>query len=210
MSVIGKHWYRETFLKSDEWKTFSSQVRADNDGKCFVCGLVEWDNDVHHVWYGEPSYTGARQFVVLCRRCHELVHGVFEARAARTEIDKVEAWTTFKELRGLLRIRLNNETVRIPVKRLNKDKPRKRCRGCLCDAEKTKWIHPITQTLSEYHHTGCLSLCDECIGKLKEKFKPVERGRAKMWDDIKMLLKEIPKKDLTEPSGVLDWRWIEL
>lgn len=94
-TIAGKDWYRNTFLQSDDWKLFRTQVLAEQDAKCFVCGTKNTSNDVHHIWYGEGSFCGLRQFVVLCRSCHEAVHDKFEPCGARNESEKKDAYGNF-------------------------------------------------------------------------------------------------------------------
>ncbi len=116
MSIAGKHWYRFEFLKSDEWRNFRLQVLRDCDGKCFICQNVDISNDVHHVWYGEPSYSGCRQFVTLCRKCHDAVHALMQPEGCKSESAKAEAWNKFQTVKEIIiraeraRVRLAAET----------------------------------------------------------------------------------------------------
>jgi len=75
MSLEKKAAYRFRFLKSEEWSTIRSAVLASEKGLCFICGVEDSSNDVHHMFYRKSWIdTKVEDCHVLCRRCHKLIH----------------------------------------------------------------------------------------------------------------------------------------
>lgn len=170
MSIAGKHWYRFEFLKSDEWRDFRLQIITDCGGKCFCCRKTDPSSDVHHVWYGEPSYTGCAQFVVLCRECHGKIHSVLAPFKASSESERQEASARFNRLA---------EQIRSARKRHR----RNGCRGC-ARSDGVLIIDPIRQQLCQEHGAGRIRLCPACFGELRASFKPLECGNSSAWKAI--------------------------
>lgn len=84
MSINGKHFYRFTYLKSEEWKTARMVAMARAGAKCALCGKVDWHNDAHHRKYPEDIWnTSPHHLIVLCRACHEDVHAKFGKEASK-------------------------------------------------------------------------------------------------------------------------------
>lgn len=81
MSIEGKHFYRFTYLKSEEWKTVRLVKLAKCGAKCEVCGEKSWSNDCHHKVYPDDIWkTKPHHLAVLCRRCHDAVHSLMRQR----------------------------------------------------------------------------------------------------------------------------------
>lgn len=96
MSIDGKHFYRFTYLKSEEWKTVRLITLAKNGGKCEICGKENWSNDCHHKVYPEDIWeTKPINLVVLCRRCHDEVHELMRTRPDLKTFGQIrqEIWT---------------------------------------------------------------------------------------------------------------------
>lgn len=75
MSIEGKEYYRNVYLKSDKWSNLRLSVLVREHGRCQICGEESISNDAHHIWYPENIWdTQERHLVVLCRPCHEFVH----------------------------------------------------------------------------------------------------------------------------------------
>lgn len=183
MSIDGKLWYRDTFLQSDEWKTFRSQVLLDTGAKCYLCGCEDVSNDVHHVWYGEPSYTGQRQFVVLCRDCHKVIHEMYPPTSAATEAEKSALWGALKKFKMGWWIR--------SAKRAGK--PWTNCSGCGCEKARCRLVNPITGKPADgFEPHSYLSLCPECIEAIQQAYGFLEHGTAQRWKEIKQFLRSRP------------------
>lgn len=97
MSIEGKHHYRFTYLKSEEWKTVRIEALARENGKCQICGEENLSNDAHHVWYPESIWdTRAEQLAILCRACHDFVHAMMpECKTNDEEVGRAH-WSNFR------------------------------------------------------------------------------------------------------------------
>lgn len=60
-----------SYIRSDYWKTFSRQFRQGK--QCMVCGS-RYSLHAHHVHYRSLNAESEESVVVLCSRCHALVH----------------------------------------------------------------------------------------------------------------------------------------
>jgi len=79
MSIEGKEYYRNVFLKSDEWKTVRSDALAKCGANCCICGEKSIHNDAHHVSYpGNIWETKPTDLRILCRFCHDFVHSLMQ------------------------------------------------------------------------------------------------------------------------------------
>ena len=70
----GKAAYAE-YLKSYHWQAMRPRALKRAGHKCQVCAAVT-SLDVHHNDYSRLGGELMTDLVVLCRRCHELFHGV--------------------------------------------------------------------------------------------------------------------------------------
>ncbi len=166
MSIAGKHWYRFEFLKSDEWRDFRLQLLTDCGGRCYICTKRDQSNDIHHVWYGEPSFTGVRQFLVLCRTCHDKVHAVLVPFKASNETERRDAWQRFCSIASIISKNTPKDT-------------RPKCRSCFSRGN-TILIDPVRQIVHEEQGKGIINLCPACFGDLKQAFPPYPHGTAKL------------------------------
>lgn len=92
MSIASKHFYRFTYLHSEEWKGVRALTLARDEAKCSICGKVDWSNDVHHVRYPRNIWkTTPIHLVTLCRRCHDKIHGYLQGRGKLKNWDKIKA-----------------------------------------------------------------------------------------------------------------------
>jgi len=65
------------YLKSDKWQNIRMNAGDNSDNRCSKCGSVDYIQ-IHHLTYDhvfeEQLYP--EDLVVLCRKCHEKVHGI--------------------------------------------------------------------------------------------------------------------------------------
>lgn len=79
MGIEQKHAYRFGYLKSEEWQTVRVEALARTDAVCQICGFRSIHNDAHHVHYPDSVWdTKQEDLVILCRKCHELMHEILE------------------------------------------------------------------------------------------------------------------------------------
>lgn len=171
-TIAGKEWYRNTFLQSDEWKLFRTERLLDQGAKCFICGLVDTSNDVHHIWYGEGSFCGLMQFAVLCRICHEQVHWLFEPCGAKNESEKREAYYNF--IAAKKKISKKCKASKLPDRPAKKPKPKielgeiGKCKLCKFDSDDRELIaleHGLVSPRG-------VPICKFCANSLKVATKP--------------------------------------
>lgn len=78
-TINGRHFYRFKYLKSEHWQNLRLEKLVEVDACCFRCGMRDLSNDVHHVNYRKLFDVTLADLVVLCRRCHTLMHDVLKA-----------------------------------------------------------------------------------------------------------------------------------
>lgn len=94
MSVASKHYYREVYLKSDQWQKVRLEAIVREKGYCQICSEFSISNDAHHIWYPKDIYdTTAHQLVVLCRPCHTLIHAFMDCSVKSRD----EGWNNWKK-----------------------------------------------------------------------------------------------------------------
>jgi len=65
----------QDYLKSNEWKNLRMQALTKRGFTCEFCG--EDARIVHHVRYPKDfSDDSLKNLVVVCKRCHDLCHGI--------------------------------------------------------------------------------------------------------------------------------------
>lgn len=195
MSIAGKHWYRFNFLKSDEWRNFRLQVLTDCGGKCCCCGLVDPSNDVHHVWYGEPSYCGVRQFVVLCRSCHDKVHSFLVPVGAKSESERKDAWKQFSIAVSKVRVLVRKPPVPIVEPR----GPCPPCRGCH-KSDNVFRLNPVTLEIDPDQKTA-IGICAECFAVFSRCFHPLVFGKSFDWKERLGFLDKLKEIEFDNTRG---------
>lgn len=88
--------YRNTYLKSDDWKTLRNAKLAKRRGKCQLCGHVSFSNDVHHVVYRRIWDVRLNDLRVLCRECHDWVHAILEQYPKLSRLPRNVIWKTIR------------------------------------------------------------------------------------------------------------------
>ena len=149
------------------------QVISDCDGQCYICDSVDISNDVHHVWYGEPSYTGCRQFVVLCRFCHDQIHLRLEPAGSSCEKDRIQCWSSFDAIARQIRSGLKGE-----------QSSRIKARGCKrCGNRKNVFrVDPITLEVDSETKNGVI-VCSDCFQSFSVKFTALTHGTKVHWKE---------------------------
>lgn len=70
-------YYRDVYLKSDDWKSLRALALSHGGYACFACGKEE-GLDVHHLKYKKLYDVKLRHLRVLCRPCHDKVHEIMK------------------------------------------------------------------------------------------------------------------------------------
>ena len=63
------------YLRTPHWRATAKKALKRAGNKCQVCGST-YRLHVHHNTYENLGKERARDLCVLCKRCHELFHGV--------------------------------------------------------------------------------------------------------------------------------------
>jgi hypothetical protein len=97
MSIAGTHYYRCVYLKSEEWQTVRIEAMARDKGKCQICGVQNFSNEAHHVWYPESAWdTKVDHLAILCRACHDFIHTMMpECKTNDEELGRAH-WLKFR------------------------------------------------------------------------------------------------------------------
>lgn len=69
-----KEYYRNVYLKSDEWKHKRQVIMDYYNWKCLQCG--EYATDLHHKTYENIFKEKFEDLEPLCRSCHENEHNI--------------------------------------------------------------------------------------------------------------------------------------
>lgn len=87
-------YYRDVYLKSDDWKTLRKAKLWRENSKCQLCGKVSDHNDVHHIKYKRLYDVALSDLLVLCRCCHDRVHGLLEKYPKLKTLSRKQVWLT--------------------------------------------------------------------------------------------------------------------
>lgn len=88
MGVAAKHFYRFKYLKSDHWQNLRLEKLVATKAQCVYCWERDVFNDVHHLNYRKLYDVKLDDLIVLCRKCHDLFHGMLKLH--KKEIDMIK------------------------------------------------------------------------------------------------------------------------
>ncbi len=87
-------YYRDVYLKSDDWKSLRAAKLWHQNGRCQVCGEVSQSNDVHHVKYKRLLDVTLLDLKVLCRTCHNATHALLDKYPLLKKLHTPKLWKT--------------------------------------------------------------------------------------------------------------------
>ena len=73
-------WYRDVYLKSEDWQNLRAATIALHKGRCFGCGKRHPSVDVHHLQYRQLYDVKIQDLRPLCRSCHKLIHTIIDEK----------------------------------------------------------------------------------------------------------------------------------
>lgn len=88
-------WYRDVYLKSDDWQTLRLQAIIEQapDGKCRLCPNVAGHSlDVHHLDYKRIYDVEIDDLRVVCRECHNKIHVLYKKYPKLKKQDRLKQW----------------------------------------------------------------------------------------------------------------------
>lgn len=173
MGIEEKHAYRFGFLKSDKWQDIRLWALAKKDAKCRMCNARSLSNDVHHVIYRESFWdTKKCDVVVLCRRCHDLVHGLMDIwKKHKTQDEWLCNWKLFRIIEASIKfwlseVRLGDKTKAPgPTTNIKDDsscKPRTHCMGCK-SASNVFWVQILPYNPKPHSVWLLCGACEEAF-----------------------------------------------
>ncbi len=65
-------YYRDVYLKSEDWKNLRAAIIHFQDGLCECCGGKA--KDVHHINYRNLTDVLPMDLMAVCRDCHDAIH----------------------------------------------------------------------------------------------------------------------------------------
>lgn len=68
----GLSYYKDEYLKSDEWREKRKIILERDQNKCRCCG--ENANDIHHITYDRAYREKDTDLIAVCRSCHNKIH----------------------------------------------------------------------------------------------------------------------------------------
>ncbi len=85
-------WYRDTYLKSPEWKATREAVIVTHHAVCALCGENKEILDVHHLTYKNLGFERLSELRPLCRKCHDKVHALFQQFPKLKKLSPRKQW----------------------------------------------------------------------------------------------------------------------
>lgn len=89
-------YYRNTYLKSEDWKQLRMTKLRLCKSRCSLCGISNPRNDVHHVKYRKLYDVMLRDLRVVCRCCHDKIHELMARYPKMKTLGRVRQWKTVK------------------------------------------------------------------------------------------------------------------
>lgn len=87
-------YYRDTYLRSDDWRTLrQAKIHAVKE-KCQLCGHKTHNPDVHHIIYRRLWDVLPADLRVMCRKCHDWVHQLLEKYPKLRTLPRTTIWKT--------------------------------------------------------------------------------------------------------------------
>lgn len=66
----------EEYLQTPEWLALRKLVKHRANHRCEHCGATDSEWNVHHLTYERRGFEDLSDLVLLCRKCHEIAHGI--------------------------------------------------------------------------------------------------------------------------------------
>jgi hypothetical protein len=95
--MVFMSYYRDVYLKSEEWKSLRLQRLEQANYKCELCGETKNSLDVHHLVYRRLFNVRPSDLRILCRDCHEAAHGLLKKYKKLKTLDRSTQWSIVKK-----------------------------------------------------------------------------------------------------------------
>lgn len=87
-------YYRDVYLKSDDWKVLRDSKIATTGTRCCLCCTICETVDVHHVKYKSLYDVKHHDLRILCRPCHDKVHALLDKYPKMKTLGRSILWQT--------------------------------------------------------------------------------------------------------------------
>lgn len=114
-------YYRDTYLKSDDWKSLrliAIQKNANSGGVCPICARRVESLDVHHLKYRRLFNVTPKDLKAVCRECHDKIHELLKKYPKMKYLNREVLWFTVCAHLGTPKIRAH--CAEILAKRIEK------------------------------------------------------------------------------------------
>lgn len=184
MSSWASFYYRDRYLKSEQWRTTRSEAMVLAKAVCQLCGYQSINNDAHYIFY-PPNWeeTRAQHLRILCRECHEKLHAYQERFGKANTLD--DACIIFE----IAKLEIAN-CCRTPMLR------DATCFVCLADPASSYQVLSIGRPPDL---GKCIALCDYCQTRFPELSRPTALRVGDFWD----LAKDTRRKVLGDKVATL-------
>jgi 5-methylcytosine-specific restriction endonuclease McrA len=72
----------QDYLQTEEWRRLRSLVIGRAGGSCERCRKTAGEWNVHHLTYDRRGHEDLTDLILLCRPCHQAVHGIVDSQHA--------------------------------------------------------------------------------------------------------------------------------
>lgn len=213
MGIAAKHAYRFVFLRSEEWSVIKSEALLHFQCKCYLCGVEDFSNDLHHVKYAKQwKKSGRGHMLLLCRRCHIGVHQLIKILNLENKPTQWRLIDLIKS-RELIPSPLAAEDVpalrvaaeKEQVTRLESDPPKRKthCIVCKCDEK----IH--RNVFACFPHLGNkirfkIPLCEPCCTLTQHHllgFPGMPASDREAYSRLELVFAQIKQKRVVDEIG---------
>lgn len=94
-------YYRNVYLKSEDWKSLRKEVLIRDRYACQICGKRSSSNDAHHLRYGKLFDVTPSDLKTLCRNCHEKAHAILKKYPKLSKLPNEKQWLVLRQRMGL-------------------------------------------------------------------------------------------------------------
>lgn len=95
--IIRMSYYRDVYLKSDDWKSLRLLRLIKSNYTCALCAATSECLDVHHLDYKNLHDVDATDLRAVCRTCHNKVHKLMLKYPKLKKLPNNVQWRTVKE-----------------------------------------------------------------------------------------------------------------
>lgn len=94
--MVFMSYYRDKYLKSEDWKTLRDSKVARCGNICALCQKEQSSVDVHHLKYKHLYDVTHDDLRVLCRDCHNKIHALLLKYPKMKTLGRKRLWQTIK------------------------------------------------------------------------------------------------------------------